>query len=281
MDLSISLFESPYYWPKKDTWVYPKQPKTISTTWTSLIKSLTRYQKTPDKRLSRLWSPARFKEGETRKATNVVDVSCLVWDFDDGISWQKAARPWSDFNHVIHASYSHTEEHHKFRIVIPFERPVTAADWSVVWKVSHKRALSCGESPDVKCSDPSRMYYVPTCPLDSDCHFTHVNHTGEWYTVTASEKVKARKPIAQPAVSWKARQRLNKGRANYRADTQARLDLAQRLGAQIDANRAHKIKCPKCNAQSVWYLLNPETRYTASCNHQNSCGWFGPLDELQ
>ncbi len=62
----------------------------------------------------------------------------------------------------------------------------------------------------------------------------------------------------------------------------ARLALARELQGTIRGTpeTASSILCPACNRRSVWFFIEPEGKTSASCNHQNSCGWWGSLYDL-
>jgi hypothetical protein len=62
----------------------------------------------------------------------------------------------------------------------------------------------------------------------------------------------------------------------------ARLGLARELQGTIRGmpETASSILCPACNRRSVWFFIEPEGKTSASCNHQNSCGWWGSLYDL-
>ena len=72
--------------------------------------------------------------------------------------------------------------------------------------------------------------------------------------------------------------RIAQHRLNH--DPEVRERAALRLEARIAGGKASRIRCPQCGRLSVWFWLNPDDCRTASCNHQNSCGWWGFLDTL-
>lgn len=75
-----------------------------------------------------LWSPTIF-DG-LRKGDNAKEISCLVYDLDDGLTpvtaWLKFA---ARYNTIVHTSFSHKPDFHKFRIILPLEKPIPAAHW--------------------------------------------------------------------------------------------------------------------------------------------------------
>ncbi len=280
MDITLSMFPRPYMPIGKNFFIYPNKPQKIVVKWKSLRAALDRFREVDQKQDAPLWSPAEFKFGETRKSQHVIALSCLVLDFDDGDDPAEARKPWQEYNHAIHASFRHTFAHPKYRIVVPFSRPVPAHRWSAVWSHCFEIASSTGCTPDKSCSDPSRMYYVPACPEESSEHFSAYTDTGVFFRVNAEVLASAARPVYKPPTEWKTRQRFDRSGPDYKADTHARATLAQRIGAAVTGNKAHRIKCPACHKDTVWYIIEPDKKYTAECNHRNSCGWYGNLKEL-
>lgn len=67
-----------------------------------------------------------------------------------------------------------------------------------------------------------------------------------------------------------------------REDGNSRLQLARSLSARIKGQpeTASGVLCPACKRPSVWFFIEPEQKTSASCNHANSCGWWGSLFDL-
>lgn len=107
-----------------------------------------------------LWSPATYPPGTRRNKRNVLDVTSLVADVDDGTPIDTALarlRGVTPALAIIHTSYSHTPAHPKYRLVVPLEHAVPAGLFPRAW-VWFAGVLGCLD-PAVK--DASRMYYVP------------------------------------------------------------------------------------------------------------------------
>lgn len=81
----------------------------------------------------RLWSPTHYPAGSRRGGDNVLHLSCLVLDFDDGTAIDDAVEPWDGYFHILHTTWSHRPEHPKFRLTLPLAAPVAAPDWPVVY----------------------------------------------------------------------------------------------------------------------------------------------------
>jgi hypothetical protein len=73
-------------------------------------------------------------------------------------------------------------------------------------------------------------------------------------------------------------------RGRLLTDPASRERAAIEAGAQlagVDAERrATGIVCPACGRASVWFYLAPTRLRRARCNHRESCGWTGGVDEL-
>tara|TARA_R110002073_G_scaffold110569_3_gene246846 strand:- start:159 stop:875 length:717 start_codon:yes stop_codon:yes gene_type:complete len=67
-----------------------------------------------------------------------------------------------------------------------------------------------------------------------------------------------------------------------REDGSSRLQLARSLSAKLKGQpeTASGMLCPACKRPSVWFFIEPEQKTSASCNHSNSCGWWGSLFDL-
>lgn len=227
------------------------------------------------------WSPAVYAPGSTRGEAGVVAVSCLVLDFDDGTSIPEAIGPWSDWPLLVHTSWSHTPDHPRFRVVLVLDEPVPAVAWKAAWQWAHERS---GGHIDPACKDPSRLYVLPAVP-DANAPFTALDHDPgghllriDWERLPQDTQVpqpRSRRPVPAPRdPSRRQARRLLQG------DRATRERAAQFLGAEVRARRAESVTCPACRRPSVWFWLEPGPQATAQCQHRNSCGWWGHLDEL-
>tara|TARA_Y100001937_G_scaffold73406_1_gene99845 strand:- start:1032 stop:2036 length:1005 start_codon:yes stop_codon:yes gene_type:complete len=99
----------------------------VSTFIHGMVKPVTTAAQ--DKRAVSLWSPTMFNGPRSKE--NAQELSCVVYDVDDGVTpmtvWLKFA---ASYNVIVHTSYSHKPEHHKFRIILPLAQPIPAADWN-------------------------------------------------------------------------------------------------------------------------------------------------------
>lgn len=92
------------------------------------------------KREIRLWSPALYRAGGRRETADVVHLSCLVLDYDSGVTPDDASAVWAPWFHVLHTTWSHTPERPKFRVCLPLLNPVLPEDWYAVYDWALERA---------------------------------------------------------------------------------------------------------------------------------------------
>jgi hypothetical protein len=262
---------------------WDRQPKPRSCTVAGLVRALSTFPviAVANKLALPAWSPARFVPGRTRSADAVLDVTCLVFDHDHGDP-DVALAAWFGVVAVLHTTWSHTEHAPRFRVVVPLARPVPSAQWSAAW------AWAAGRAPaaDPACKDASRLYFRPAIPTAHAPHFARVQG-GELLDVLCllsdepptPSATTARSSIVVPA-------RLGRRAIDVRLahDPASRERVAAELGASVlgegERRRAEGITCPACGRASVWFYVAPDRLRRARCNHRNSCGWAGRLDEL-
>lgn len=136
-----------------------------------------------------LWSPALYREGAVRRkgetTQGIETVTALVLDYDwkpepdRAVTIERAREVWSNFEFVLHTTASHTPDAHRFRIVLPYSRPLTPAEHTWLWeKWALKYTGDKGASPD-PISEPSRMFFIPTRRIDFEQGATAEHHEGE------------------------------------------------------------------------------------------------------
>lgn len=258
-------------------------PKVRSTTVAGLVGALTRFPQIPttNKLALPAWSPARFAPGRPRCAEAVLDLSCLVLDYDQGAP-DAALSAWVGLIAVAHSTWSHTEASPRFRVVVPLARPIPAARWARAWAWAITRAPEA----DVACKDASRLYFRPAVPSADAPRFSRVQ-VGDLLDLLSllpegpepAPAAALRPPLVVPA-------RLRRHAIDVRLahDPASRERVASEVGASLAGEGCHRrasgVTCPACGRASVWFYLSPERLRRARCNHRNTCGWTGPLDEL-
>jgi len=303
-----------------DTWAavpfrntYHREVVQRHLSWDTLAQVLTAFSiATEGKAKVPAWSPALYKEGTTRGKANVLALSCLVLDYDTGTTTIKEAiKTWDWRPGMLHTSWSHTEDRHRFRVILPLHQPVPATDWPGVFAWADRWTRRCTneaeiQTPedyaqrarwestiDVMCKDPGRIYYLPALRDAQAPHYAtqwpgegRGEHLGA-YTPWAREvrahraaEAARHRPPAGPIRIRKAAVRDRERQRRYRLDPGTRERLGVELGGRNTGEAIRGVPCPGCGRPDVWWLIRPDKKSTASCNHTGSCGWYGSLYEL-
>lgn len=246
------------------------RPRGARIPWRRLAARLTDFGIHPTKSACPLWTPAIFS-GDRRKAEEVVELSCLVLDFDDGATPDEILPLWKGVAGVVHTSWSHgppyARDYPKWRLVMPLEQPVPAEAWGRVWQWAADRV---GQRCDVKCKDAGRIYYVPAVRSERWPREARIL-TGRPLSVPASLLAP---PRPDPMLSAPRRSRRPGRRSElYKTDEGARRELGERLGGQLVAGgtQVKGATCPACSRPSLvwWVRLGEDLK--ARCNHRKSC----------
>jgi replicative DNA helicase len=103
------------------------------------------------------WSAAEFRDNK-RELANVQRVHALVFDYDKGGTIDDALPVLKAIGGgFLHTSKSHALSAHRFRVVIPFARPVSRYEFSGVWR----RIAPLVGNVDPAPKDSSRFWYLP------------------------------------------------------------------------------------------------------------------------
>ena len=162
-DLSSMLFSITSFRNQTDN-----EPKPNSVSWEAFTRRLT--PKRPSVVSSgsdrAAWSPASYPAGVTRKNANVLAVSMLVADVDDGTEPDRLLHLFQGNACLVHTSWSHMREkrgktHARCRLVVPFCTPVPVGQWEKVWKAAAFAASKAGITFDSAVDSPSEIYFLP------------------------------------------------------------------------------------------------------------------------
>jgi len=254
--------------------------------WSGLVEALTTYRPHTGDKAARLataplWSPASI-EGD-RRASNVVDVSCLVLDHDDGEHIADAASRWSRYGHIVYSTWSHTDEHHRCRVVVPLAEPVPGRMWSAVYRDTVQRL---GIPADPACSDPCRMYYVP-CVGAGGPHMRVAIEGPPLDLLTRARELHEAQRERERRIAADAERRAAAIERHVSSDAEAaravievmqtdygaRARAVDQCGGSMtpDGQRAKAALCPSCGRSSVWWYI--ESDGPAQCDHKSSCGY--------
>jgi len=147
------------------------------------------YEKSKKKN-GRMFSFAKFGEianekGGYKHEKNIISFSGLTLDLDDNtkLSWNSYIKTLSSekVNFIIMTTYSHTAKVPKFRIIIPYDKPVTP-EKHLDALYYFNQLLSCKVDP--ACSNLSLAYHLPSCPHGSINNFKY--HIGEGHFFNAN-----------------------------------------------------------------------------------------------
>jgi len=281
----ISLFDPARWLKRAGRWAFDNHPKQRTISWPALCASLTRFREFREKPRTPCWSPTVYPYDTIRRKANVIAVTCLVLDYDDGTPISAIHEAWESWPHIVHTSWSHKASEPKARLVVPLEEPIPAEHWGRVWHWAQARV---GYTADTKCCDASRLYFVPATPIGGNRDAYAAVHDDAAHMLRliphALPMTPQEREAQQRAARPKPRPRLKQDKfadANrLKTDAGARERLGIALGGRLENDTIQRIKCPSCNRRAVWYPLDPHTTVKALCSHINSCGWTGFLDQL-
>lgn len=234
-----------------------------------------------------LWSPVHLREGGRRRIADVLEVTALVLDYDDGLTLTQALAKWDGLERVGHTTWSHSAEAPRCRVILPLAAPIPADGWSDLYKAQVEEA-------DRQCCDPSRAYFLPAIgaggPHAARFEPGEILDLRPQHAEVLASREREREEREARAIqrrrSWATSPEALEleVRRRLRTDPEARRVLAGRLGAQIvtrpSGEVARRIPCPACSRPSCYYYLDPTRLKRAVCEHENSCAWRGHLDEL-
>ena len=156
---------------------FDTKPKARSADWGEVCQTLRAHKPVRSKELVKLWSPARYMDGASRGLEGVAEVTMAVFDFDDGHEPEDFFDLWDGLEFVAHSTFSSTPDKPKWRAIFPLLAPVPAAEWPAV--VRKLRAALTADVSDPSCTDASRMFYIPSCPIGGESFAWAVARSGE------------------------------------------------------------------------------------------------------
>lgn len=272
--------------------------------WEKLARTLTHPREIVPKKKQQLWSPTTFSVGRSKAHALWTDL--LVFDVDDNNKYEDVQKKLQELGlaYIMHTTISHTEEHHKFRVILPLQAPVynteptTPGQGMELWPFYYSRAIeywkqNIGNEIDESCKDVSRAYFIsygkdnplyrsdwsqgnPVCFLE----VAQMDYNEEKERRDQAEL--ERKIQLQKRQNYKNnRQKSHHSHTNWkkvlydnlRDDPEYRATLAQNLGCTIRSGRAEGFKCPDCGrSDATFFYLSPIPYSSGFCGHRNSCG---------
>lgn len=144
--------------------------------WPQLVCDLKRGSKAKEKVNLGGWCPVQFS-GNHRTLEAVKSVHALVLDIDNKVPGKKDTRVPDDeivtidavldalveYEVYVYTSWNHDAASNwpRFRALIPFERPVTGAEYPAVWAAYRERLVAMGTFIDEQTKDASRLWFWP------------------------------------------------------------------------------------------------------------------------
>lgn len=248
----------------------------------ALVGLLTTPVPAPGKFASPYFVAGRLADGIRRNA-RFEAASVVGLDIDTGLTSQEAHRRFLDCAHIIYMSWSHRPEAPRFRLVVPLARDVSAPEYKLLWTVLAGRIPG---SVDTQTRDLARALFLPAVRPDgwrspAKAWLEASLLDPDALLVKALALVKPG-PTPRPSLPVTVPPELARAVAARRlaSDPEVRRRAAEHLQATLRDSRAERITCPKCGRLSVWFWLDPSRMKAARCNHRNSCGWWGRLEEL-
>jgi hypothetical protein len=116
----------------------------------------------------------------------------LVLDFDDGTDYFTVRNQLDEFEFVAYSSFSHTTEHHKFRIVLPLEKSINKNEYKQLWKLFSAKV---DNKNDPIPSNSASIFYLPSCPSERISEAFNDHHEGKWINPKEYDLTIAETPI--------------------------------------------------------------------------------------
>lgn len=101
------------------------------------------------------WSPFTYKDGY-RHSTSWASCDVMVLDIDQGCTITKAKELFKEYTYIIQTTKSHTEDHNRFRVIIPLSSSVTDQE---IYKNTWYSLSNRFSFIDQQCKDMARFYY--------------------------------------------------------------------------------------------------------------------------
>lgn len=233
-----------------------------------------------DKRRLPMWSPVKLFPLRRAKV-NVKSISCLVLDYDDGTLVEDALERWSPWYCILHTSWSHTEDHHRFRVILPLQRDVTPEEYPALWRWAE---MHSGREVDKKCKDSSRAYAVPAVDADDAEHVARFRAEVTAGDLLSPDQVIPLAPKLPPKKVFPTVKLRDLTSTHHleqvHLSAEDRAAVGHTLHGVVTEESVRLVECPRCRRESVWWWVEPGQFALATCNHKRSCGWSGPVAAL-
>jgi hypothetical protein len=252
-----------------------------------------------EKACQKCFAPVVYKENR-RLGEKVQYITMMVWDIDSGKTTYDDVLKFlqdQDMQFIMHTSYSHTPEKHKFRVIQPLHKAIPVAYFPAYEEYATKLFVSVFDDfPDHQAMGNKANTY--------NCAYLTPHYRGDWSEGTQGSKflgdsffdeVQKRFEVMQRKKSFdflgdqfkstSSRTR-HPCHTNFRKDIVARLNtcettresFATSIGARKRGSYWEKWLCPLCGKKDATSFHAEHGR--AFCNHKNKCGGSWLLPEL-
>ena len=103
------------------------------------------------------------------RSTDANPTSLIALDFDDVGNDIERAKDFFDGHAIfLYTSYSHTKDHHKFRVMLKLDIEITNNEEShIIFSIIERRLKDYGLILDRQCKDISRRFYLPAYDINA------------------------------------------------------------------------------------------------------------------
>ena len=147
--------------------------------------------------------PAVFSHAGTRNAAGVTLVEGFTGDIDTGTVFMAELKAnLAGLQYIAYSSYSHQADDPRWRLFVPYVKPITPAEHGKVYDFFQRRFRN---QLDARCKTTNQLWYTPACPHDAVGQFEFFVGQGDLLDVdTLPETSKQPTPqntnIADPGV---------------------------------------------------------------------------------
>lgn len=108
---------------------------------------------------------AEFDSDGRRANENIRAMTAFVLDFDSGRTTREViVARLQGLAYIAYTSYSHLPDAPRWRVVIPYQQPISVEQHERVYKAFQERF---DDDLDRSCMKPAQVYYTPACPHDA------------------------------------------------------------------------------------------------------------------
>lgn len=112
---------------------------------------------------------------------NIQEIYALLLDIDGTMTLDSAVAQWAQYEFFVYSTWGNSRAKEKFRLVVPLDKPLSAADFD-----SRHEAMTQEFAVDGASFTMSQAFYLPAySAANRDCAFMHWNQTSQRYNAHA------------------------------------------------------------------------------------------------